>query len=191
MLSISGQYVSQFSTREVARGKALAVWGAVVAVCLSVLALIFLAPAALARNHTFLAFSIYQGFHYVCHQIPARSFYFEGHPLAVCARCTGIYTGVAAGVIIYPLIRRVGRIETPRRLWLLLALVPMTVDFSLTFLGLWQNTHLSRFITGALFGAVASLYIVPGLIDLARIIAAYFAERRRIKFSTARTKYET
>lgn len=161
------------------------------AVCLSVLALIFLAPVALESNHTFLAFSIYQGFHYVCHQIPARSFYFEGHPLAVCARCTGIYTGVAAGVIIYPLIRRVGRIETPRRLWLLLALVPITVDLSLTFLGLWQNTHLSRFITGALFGATASLYIVPGLIDLARILAAYFAERRRIKFSTARTKYET
>lgn len=191
MLSLSRQYVSQFSTREVARGKALAVWGAVVAVCLSVLALVFLAPVALARNHTFLAFSIYQGFHYVCHQIPARSFYFEGHPLGVCARCTGIYAGVASGVIVYPLVRRVGRIETPRRLWLLLALVPMTVDFSLTFLVLWQNTHLSRFITGALFGATASLYIVPGLIDLARILAAYFAERRRTKFSAARTKYET
>ncbi len=191
MLSFSSHYVSQYSAREVERGKALVVWSVVASACLFVLALIFLAPMAVARNHTFLAFSIYQGFHYVCHQIPARSFYFEGHPLAVCARCTGIYAGVAAGVIVYPLVRRVCRIETPRRLWLLLALVPMVIDFSLTFLSLWQNTHLSRFITGALFGATASLYIVPGLIDLARILAAYFAERRRIKFSRARTKYET
>ena len=168
---------NQYATREVSRGKALAVWGAVAVLCLFVLALVFVAPVALASNHTFLAFSIYQGFRYVCHQIPERSFYIMGHPLAVCARCTGIYAGLAAGVIIYPLVRSIRRIETPRRLWLLLALGPMTMDFSLTFLGIWQNTHLSRFLTGALFGAVTSLYIVPGLIDLARILGAYARQK--------------
>jgi uncharacterized membrane protein len=178
---------NQYATRDVSRGKALVVWGLVAVVCLFVLALVFLAPVAQARNHTFLAFSIYQGFRYVCHQIPARSFYVMGHPLAVCARCTGIYVGLAAGVIIYPLVRPIRKIETPRRLWLLLALAPMTIDFSLTFLGIWQNTHLSRFLTGALFGAVTSLYIVPGLIDLARILGAYFTERRRTE-SSAREK---
>ncbi|OLE50751.1 MAG: hypothetical protein AUG51_26745 [Acidobacteria bacterium 13_1_20CM_3_53_8] len=179
MFAPSDQYVPQCATHEVARGKALVVWGVVAVGVLSVLALVFLAPVALAHGYSFLALSIYQGFRYVCHQIPERSFYVAGHPLAVCARCTGIYAGLAAGVIIYPLVRSIGKIETPRREWLLLALVPMTVDFSLTFFGVWQNTHLSRFLTGALFGSVAALYIVPGLIDLARMVGAGLATRRR------------
>ncbi|HMF58116.1 MAG TPA: DUF2085 domain-containing protein, partial [Pyrinomonadaceae bacterium] len=188
MFSLSDQYVPQCVPREMARGKALIVWGAIAAACLFLLALVILAPVALARNHSLLAFSIYQGFHYVCHQIPERSFYVAGHPLAVCARCTGIYAGLAAGVIVYPLVRSIRKVETPRRLWLLLALVPMTVDFSLTFLHLWQNTHLSRFITGALFGAVASLYIVPGLIDLARIVGTEFNTRRRTRAAVREKK---
>jgi len=36
----------------------------------------------------------------------------------------------------------------------------------LGFLGLWENTHSSRFLTGALLGAVAVFYVVPGLIEL-------------------------
>jgi hypothetical protein len=42
------------------------------------------------------------------------------------------------------------------------------IDFSLGFLGIWQNTHLSRFATGALLGAVAAFFIMPGLIDLSQ-----------------------
>lgn len=34
----------------------------------------------------------------VCHQDAARSFWFLGAPVAVCARCLGIYLGAAAGV---------------------------------------------------------------------------------------------
>ena len=34
------------------------------------------------------------------------------------------------------------------------------------FFGIWENTHLSRFLTGALLGSVAVFYVVPGLLDL-------------------------
>jgi hypothetical protein len=40
------------------------------------------------------------------------------------------------------------------------------VDFSLTFLGIWENTHTSRLLTGLLLGAVTVFYIVPGIVEL-------------------------
>ncbi|MCA1594754.1 MAG: hypothetical protein LC754_19425, partial [Acidobacteria bacterium] len=44
--------------------------------------------------------------------------------------------------------------------------LPTTVDFALGFFGVWENTHLSRFLTAVLLGAVAAFFIVPGLVDL-------------------------
>jgi hypothetical protein len=40
------------------------------------------------------------------------------------------------------------------------------VDFALGFFGVWQNTHLSRFLTALLLGAVTAFYVVPGVVDL-------------------------
>jgi hypothetical protein len=42
----------------------------------------------------------------------------------------------------------------------------LALDFTLGFLGLWDNTHFSRFSTGALLGAVAVFYVMPGLVEL-------------------------
>lgn len=44
--------------------------------------------------------------------------------------------------------------------------MPMAVDFSLTFFGLWENTHTSRFLTGFLLGGVAVIYVMPGVAEL-------------------------
>jgi hypothetical protein len=52
-------------------------------------------------------------------------------------------------------------------LWLVLAAVPITADFALGWLGLVHNTALSRSLTGALFGATAALYVMPGLVEAA------------------------
>ena len=131
--------------------------------------LIVVAPVALANGYNSSAFVLYQMIARVCHQIPERAFYLEGHPLAVCARCTGIYVGFAAGVLVYPLVRSLRRGDTPARKWLLMAAVPTLFDFALGFFGIWENTHWSRALTGALLGAVAAFYVVPGLMDLSRM----------------------
>jgi uncharacterized membrane protein len=132
---------------------------------LAFVGLIVSAPLALAGGRSGWAGVVYGGFHIACHQIPERSFYLAGHPLAVCARCAGIYAGFAAGVVAYPLVRSVERRDTPPRAWLMLAALPLALDFALGFSGIWENTHLSRVLTGALLGAVAVFYIVPGLFD--------------------------
>ena len=95
-----------------------------------------------------------------------RSFFIAGHQFAVCARCTGIYAGFTLATIVYPLVRSLRQVEAPPRKWLFLAATPLAIDFTVGFLGIWQNTHTSRFATGALLGAVAVFYVMPGLMDL-------------------------
>jgi uncharacterized membrane protein len=131
--------------------------------------LIIVAPVALAHGYNSSAFVLYQMFAKVCHQIPERAFSLEGHPLAVCARCTGIYFGFVAGVLVYPLVRSLRRGDAPARKWLFVAAAPALLDFALGFFGIWENTHWSRSVTGALLGAVAAFYVVPGLMDLSRM----------------------
>ena len=109
---------------------------------------------------------IYRAFAVLCHQRPDRSYFIDGHKLAVCSRCTGIYAGFVFTLLLYPLIRSLRTTTTPPPRWLLLATVPLGIDFSLTFLGIWENTHTSRLLTGALLGSVAVFYVVPGLMDL-------------------------
>jgi uncharacterized membrane protein len=136
---------------------------------LGFVSLIVFAPLALAHGYNSSAFVLYQMFARVCHQIPERAFYLEGHPFAVCARCTGIYFGFAAGVLVFPLLRSLRRGNAPARKWLLVAAVPTLLDFALGFFGLWENTHWSRSLTGALLGAVAAFYVLPGLMELSRM----------------------
>ncbi|HEX9934586.1 MAG TPA: DUF2085 domain-containing protein, partial [bacterium] len=49
----------------------------------------------------------------VCHQIPERSFKILGYPLAVCARCTGVYVGFLLGAIAFPAFQRKKTVKTP------------------------------------------------------------------------------
>jgi uncharacterized membrane protein len=156
------QYESQFSLGR----RPILAWLIIAACALMVLLLIVIAPLAAAGNHNLLAFSIYRIFANVCHQLPERSFYLAGHQFAVCARCTGLYAGFTLAVFFYPLIRPIKTTVSPPRTWLFVAAVPLAVDFSLGFLGIWQNTHTSRLLSGFLLGAASVFYIMPGIAEL-------------------------
>lgn len=144
----------------------LLIWLVVAAVAALVIAMIIGAPLASANGHQSVALVIYGAFARLCHQIPERSFFIAGHQLAVCSRCTGIYVGFTVVTICYPLVRSLRRTDMPERRWLFLAAAPIIIDFILGYFGLWENTHLSRFLTGALFGGVTVFYIMPGLVQL-------------------------
>ena len=149
------------------------VWVITVSIALTLIALIIGAPL-LQSGHPEFAASILKAFSYVCHQIPERSFHLAGHKFAVCSRCTGLYAGFAITALCYPLARSLRNTDTPSRIWLILAALPLGIDFGLTYFGVWQNTHLSRFVTGALLSSVAVFYIVPGLIELGLGVARRF-----------------
>lgn len=156
------EYVPQFSTNR----RPLLMWSMVAAFCLIILGMIAGAPLALARGHNSLALVIYGTFSHLCHQIPDRSFFIAGHQFAVCSRCTGLYAGFTVATLGYPLLRSLRSTVTPPRTWLFIAAAPLAIDFALGYFGIWDNTHLSRFLTGALLGSVAVLYVMPGLIEL-------------------------
>jgi uncharacterized membrane protein len=177
MFASADSYVPQCTPGASGLRRALLVWASAAIILSALAGLIVAAPLALARGHGFLAHTIYHAFSPLCHQLPERSFYVAGHAFAVCARCTGIYVGLASGVLLFPLVRSMRRTDAPARVWLLLAAAPTALDFSLGFFGIWSNTHLSRFITALLLGAVAAMFVVPGLIDLSTMSRRRFLAR--------------
>jgi uncharacterized membrane protein len=181
----SDEYVPQCVPGAQSLRRPLLAWGGAAALMLLLVGLIVAAPLAVAHGQELLGQAIYQSFSRVCHQLPERSFAVAGHPLAVCARCTGLYAGLAFGVLLFPLARSLRSTETPARLWLFIAAAPTALDFLLGFLGVWPNTHFSRAATGALLGAVAAFFIVPGLVDLSQM-----SRRRRSKRANARREAE-
>jgi len=156
------QYVPQI----VPTKRPLGFWLISAATVSFLVALIFVAPLAAAGGHPAWAEVIYHAFGILCHQRPDRSYFIEGHKLAVCSRCTGLYAGFAFTLLLYPLIRSLRNNVNPPRIYLILAAIPLAVDFSLTFFGIWENTHTSRLLTGALLGSVAVFYVMPGIVDL-------------------------
>ena len=141
-------------------------WFGCLAIIGFILTLILAAPLAAANNYPHVAVTIYRSFSSICHQLPERSFFIAGRPFAVCARCTGLYGGFALLLLLYPLIRTLRSTYLPSSKWLFLAAVPLTVDFGLTFLGIWENTHTSRLLTGMLLGGATVFYVMPGIAEL-------------------------
>lgn len=120
--------------------------------------------------------NLYYFFSFLCHQIPSRSFHIYEDIFAVCSRCFGVYLGIVLGLLFYPLFRSVDNTDPMPRVWLILACVPLGIDWSLTFFGIWENTHLTRFLTGALVGGACAIYILPAMVE----IAGWLLKKKRV-----------
>jgi uncharacterized membrane protein len=105
--------------------------------------------------------ALYTFFHPLCHQLDGRSLHILGEPLAVCSRCSAIYAGFLAGVIVYPLFRPVRAPHPPSRTMLVIALSPMVLDVVLGFAGLHDATIGTRLVTGAIFGLLIPYVVLP------------------------------
>ena len=100
-----------------------------------------------------------QAFAPVCHQLPERSPHVNGVALAVCDRCSGIYTGVVLGA----LLATIAGWQRLSRAVLFGTMLPLAVDWVGPWLGWWSNTPLTRAATGALFGGVAGALLLIAL----------------------------
>lgn len=132
----------------------------------AVLALMALAAPLLWRDLPLAAWSITQFFSFACHQDPARSFWIAGAPMAVCARCLGIYLGAAAGAWL-----RIARRQALRFLLAAAAVNALDVLTETTGLhGSWVDLRLaSGFALGIAIGAV----IVGAVLELKACNSAY------------------
>jgi uncharacterized membrane protein len=101
----------------------------------------------------------------ICHQQPERSFFIGAHQLPVCARCTGLYVGAAAGFVFW-IVLKIARGWRPRVVphrsalaALAIAAVPTVVSVGSGMLGLWDGTNLTRALLAIPLGASAGAVV--------------------------------
>jgi uncharacterized membrane protein len=107
------------------------------------------------------ALMIYVAGHLVCHQRADRSFASCGVQWPVCGRCSGLYIGAAAGVLIFGL-WGFDRVAMPTAVWrrrLLFAALPTAVVWAGEFVfGLDPGTPL-RFVSALPAGAAGAAWL--------------------------------
>ena len=123
------------------------------------LPLLFLLLAVLAGPQSVVALLVERGFAPLCHQIPERSL-LMGHPLAVCTRCAGFYTGLALAGAVGAVLGAVGWRRRVPGLVLVAALLPLGVDGGANLIGLWSSPPLLRALIGLLAALPLALILV-------------------------------
>jgi uncharacterized membrane protein len=101
----------------------------------------------------------------LCHQMSERSIELQGTPLAVCARCTGLYLGGALGLFLAAWLV-VGRARRPRPSLLAWAVAPTLIDALLPWVGLPGLPNLDRLIVSIPAGTVAGVFLALGVAEL-------------------------
>jgi uncharacterized membrane protein len=101
-----------------------------------------------------------------CHQIAGRCLDLGFGPLAVCARCAGLYIGGTIALISTLVWNRPTR---PRPLWLAVVAAPTVVDFVVGQLGLPSLGNWTRFAIACPLGFFAGLYLGDALIEIIRL----------------------
>jgi uncharacterized membrane protein len=108
-----------------------------------------------------LAAAVYALGHAICHQRPERSFFWGEVAWPVCARCTGIYMGAAAGVLIGLMVRTAAEVPAARvRVWLVTAVVPASVSLAYEWGSGRMPSNATRSGTGAIVGLTTACLLV-------------------------------
>lgn len=100
-------------------------------------------------------------FRVMCHGIPSRCIELFGVPMPLCARCTGIYAGMLAGILLFravPLLR-----ERVMRGFALAAVAPLAVDGLTQLTGLRESTNPLRIATGIVAGLAFGLWVLSAV----------------------------
>jgi uncharacterized membrane protein len=109
----------------------------------------------------------------VCHRIPARSFTIAGRPMAMCARCSGLFLGAVLGLIFQILQGRNGRMP-PLAVSILFGLLALAWvldglnSFSMLIPmlpSLYQTQNWTRLVTGTGMGLAISAVLFPAFIQ--------------------------
>ena len=89
-------------------------------------------------------------FRALCHGIPQRCLEIWNVPMPICARCTAIYAGLMAGIVLFLILPRI-QAHLARKI-LAAAAVPMLIDGLTQLAMLRESTNLLRIETGLVAG---------------------------------------
>lgn len=96
---------------------------------------------------------------FICHQLPDKTYHFQGDFLPLCFRCTGVYSGFLTGFLFQLCGRRRKGKELPPASISLLALVfilATAIDALLR-----EDGNYLRFSSGLLTGTSISIFLLP------------------------------
>jgi uncharacterized membrane protein len=112
-------------------------------------------------------------FRLFCHGIPRRCLTLWNVPMPICARCTAIYGGALAGLILMRLLPAMS--ERAARMAMAIAATPLAIDGLTQLTTLRESTNALRLITGVLGGIGFALWALtaverhtPGATESAR-----------------------
>jgi len=105
----------------------------------------------------------------ICHQIPTRSFELWSQPLAVCARCCGVYTG-AALIAIYAAAAGTARLRAAgggaaTRVFMAIAALPTLATLTYEWTIGTAPSNIVRAVAGLSLGAAASAIVLAATDD--------------------------
>jgi len=101
----------------------------------------------------------------LCHQIDSRALHVDSRAVAVCARCTGLYLGGLAGLLLAAGFI-VGRGKGPSPVWLAVAVAPTLIDALLPRIGWAGLPNVSRLLLSMPAGLMAAVFLSIGIYDL-------------------------
>ena len=143
---------------------------------------IFAAPLMIDKGGIFTYASefIYGLFSKTCHQLDSRSFHIAGIKLAVCSRCVSVYLAFFIGCLVYPIFKKLDNYKLPSLWFLLIPFVLLILDVGLDLLDIFDNTFLSRSITGGLIGFVLPFYLIPGFVNFFNEVGDFFNQKKEL-----------
>lgn len=97
-------------------------------------------------------------FRLMCHGRPERCLELFDVPMPICARCTGIYLGLLAGLAGYWLVQFIS--ERAFKIAALVAILPLAIDGLTQLTGLRESTNELRVATGVLAGLAFGFWIL-------------------------------
>lgn len=100
-------------------------------------------------------------FRLLCHGRVERCFELFGAPMPICARCTGIYLGMLAGLFAFPLIPVLR--ERVMRMVAFVAILPLGLDGLTQLFGLRESVNPLRVATGLIAGMAFGLWILSAV----------------------------
>lgn len=134
-----------------------------------VLAFLGAIPALILAAASLCSWAISQGasmqwralFRIMCHGRVDRCFELFSTPMPICARCTGIYLGLLAGLVLFPFMRWLR--ERTMRTVAFIAIVPLGLDGVTQLLGFRESVNPLRIATGVIAGLAFGLWILSAV----------------------------
>ena len=98
---------------------------------------------------------VYLFFSTICHQLPDRSWHLHGEPFAACIRCTSIYVGFLAGLLVF---------RKPHVQWFKLSAAITLMEWLLA--AAFFDSEMLRVLSGVLLGAMAAPIVRTGVEEM-------------------------